>query len=421
LILLLPTFITTTMSATTTSTPEEQKQQQQLLFAADVAAAVTARFAALPKTGKPQAHEHTVLAGIVAYNTSSPKPFTVALGTGTKCLGGSKRSAAGDVLHDSHAEVIARRAFVAWAYQQLALAAAAESWQQEQPAAAAAASAEPSAFTWCPDSKAFVLRPGIEFALYVSQPPCGDASIYQGSSDTACKGSEEHHQQQQHQQQQHQQQQQRRPQSAGRTGAKLLKHAGAVDVADAAAAATADALAVAAGEIGGTTQQRQQQQQPSSLLAAAVPGAADVEAGPQQLGCVRRKPGKGDPTLSLSCSDKIARWCCLGLQGGLMAGLLHAPLYLSLLVIASPPAGGGTDDASGSNGAQAEQQQQQVVEQAALEAASRRAFGGRLAGCSAVLPPPFRVAAPQVVAVAAPDAALGLWPSKARKVPAGVC
>jgi len=32
-------------------------------FAAQVAHAVQAKFAALPKTGKPQPHEHTVLAG----------------------------------------------------------------------------------------------------------------------------------------------------------------------------------------------------------------------------------------------------------------------------------------------------------------------------------------------------------------------
>jgi tRNA-specific adenosine deaminase 1 len=43
----------------------------------------------------------------------------VAVGTGTKCLGDSETSASGDLVHDSHAEVVARRAFVLYLVNQV--------------------------------------------------------------------------------------------------------------------------------------------------------------------------------------------------------------------------------------------------------------------------------------------------------------
>lgn len=65
-----------------------------------------------------------------------------------------------------------------------------------------------------------------------------------------------------------------------------------------------------------------------------VPGQSDVESGPQQLGAIRRKPGRGEATLSMSCSDKLARWGMLGLQGAVLIELLIAPLYLSSVTVA---------------------------------------------------------------------------------------
>ncbi|XP_071563373.1 tRNA-specific adenosine deaminase 1 isoform X3 [Temnothorax nylanderi] len=50
------------------------------------------------------------------------------------------------------------------------------------------------------------------------------------------------------------------------------------------------------------------------------------------VGPLRTKPGRGDPTSSLSCSDKMAKWLILGLQGSLLS-LLIPPIKLESITI----------------------------------------------------------------------------------------
>ncbi|GAB4823446.1 hypothetical protein N2152v2_010492 [Parachlorella kessleri] len=415
----------------------------------DVAAAMLAQFEALAKTGKPQPHEHTVLAGIALTlpphesllrpaalqpdgqgmpSANQPLPatlITVALATGTKCLTASKRDPSGRALNDFHAEVCCRCALLRWLYCEMletvrlyrsgvqdgtaVLQLLRREQQQHQllpagteaaAAGGAAGSAESGAqevATEDPDPAVsasgfqeklptlsgwqFVLRPGVQLHMFISQPPCGDASIYDGagpasynsepSADVLGSAAGQHDPlAQEHGQQQH------TPQQAvahgltsaqprlylGRTGAKPIKRAKLLQKQRMAVAAhnASPAAAAAAGK------------------AWAVPQAHEVESyGEAQLeGVVRRKPGRGEATLSLSCSDKLARWRLLGLQGSLLSGLLAAPLHLSSITVAisTPCSAGQGCCASGSL----------PVAEAAVEAPCPAAVGQAAAAAAAV-------------------------------------
>lgn len=56
------------------------------------------------------------------------------------------------------------------------------------------------------------------------------------------------------------------------------------------------------------------------------------------FGVLRTKPGRADspPTLCMSCSDKIAAWSVLGIQGALASRLLE-PIYIDTIVIGEVP------------------------------------------------------------------------------------
>ena len=248
-----------------------------------VHSAVTRAYEKVPNRGKalPHTGEWSVLSAIVCEEPSNKEFWVVSMATGSKCCGPgviNSSSAGGYVLHDSHAEVLAKRAFT---YALLEEMRNGHGRLLER------------------SSSKFSLRGGIKFHLYISESPCGDATIY-NLSDGSCASSS--------------------ATMTNFTGAKAFE--------------PISAPASAASE----------------SLASSVPTASPIrEPEEQSLSCLRLKSGRSNiptPKRSLShcCSDKIVRWCKLGLSGALTKKLMIKDAFLSSVVVSPDPRLGSCTD-----------------------------------------------------------------------------
>ncbi|OJJ47635.1 hypothetical protein ASPZODRAFT_151108 [Penicilliopsis zonata CBS 506.65] len=242
------------------------KESQHSPLPSRIASLVHAHFDALPVRSKPTVHpdgsrEWIPLTGIVIVrgeNTPSEKLTCVAIATGAKCLPASQiPNCKGLVLHDSHAEILALRAFNYWLLNECHGVFACEQQTRSPPSPDISHSKQ----TTSPyvrrrnqgrrsgSGPPFEIQPDIKVYMYGTCAPCGDASM------ELCMASQED--------------------------------------------ATPWEM----------TPRQDQDKQESSI--ASTPSSDQLLKGRGHfslLGIVRRKPARGDAesTLSKSCSDKLA-------------------------------------------------------------------------------------------------------------------
>ncbi|GAQ88584.1 adenosine-deaminase (editase) domain-containg protein [Klebsormidium nitens] len=159
-------------------------------IAMDISACALKAYGSLKKSGKPSGQEFTCLAAIVATSSDcKSESWVVSIGTGTKCLGRSRLSPAGDVVNDSHAEVIAKRGLQRLLYRDLEVLLS-EATDDTDDVKVDKRRAGQGPLLLCmkvadegteEERKAFRLKPGLKLHLYVSQAPCGDACISSSS------------------------------------------------------------------------------------------------------------------------------------------------------------------------------------------------------------------------------------------------
>lgn len=163
-------------------------------------------------------------------------------------------------------------------------------------------------------SNKYAVREGVTFHLFTTQVPCGDASIFPkeafGKDRDASVVSN---------------QATKRSLPQNEIDSKKFKHDSNDDFAESLV------------ENSGTLLSDINRTGAKSLPQDSKQDKKQPGTGYHVVGTVRTKPGRGDPTLSVSCSDKILRWNCIGIEGALLSIFLSHPVYLTSIIVSSHP------------------------------------------------------------------------------------
>ncbi|XP_076027706.1 double-stranded RNA-specific editase 1-like [Genypterus blacodes] len=201
-----------------------------------------------------------VLAGVVMTTGADvTEAQVICVSTGTKCINGEYVSDRGLALNDCHAEVVARRCLLRFLYSQLELHLSNDEEEQQS-----------SVFARCDSRSGFSLKEEVQFHLYISTAPCGDARIFSPHEASAEDQGDLHPNRK----------------ARGQLRTKLESGEGTIPVCSRDTVQTWDGVL------------------------------------------------QGERRLTMSCSDKIARWNVLGLQGSLLS-FFTEPLYFSSFILGS--------------------------------------------------------------------------------------
>lgn len=189
---------------------------------------------------------------------SVPDAQVICVTTGTKCINGEYMSSTGQGLNDCHAEVIARRCLRRFLFKQLLLHVDPETASQ-------------SVFEKRPveQGPGFRVKLGYQFHLYISTSPCGDARIFAPHEIN----------------------------NEGENGG-------------------GGALPANGGGLGGPTGDRHPNRKARGQLRTKIEsGEGTIPV--RSSGGIQTWDGvlQGERLLTMSCSDKIARWNIIGVQG----------------------------------------------------------------------------------------------------------